>query len=52
MIRTTKPKRTSVEFPPIVVAALIKAAQHRGISVQSLLKLWTYDSLQKSGYVL
>jgi hypothetical protein len=42
-----KPKRVNVDFPPLMVKELDAVATARGVSRQSLIKMWLADKLDE-----
>ena len=44
-----EPKRVNVDFPAWVVEALDREARLRGVSRQSLIKLWIAERLTETG---
>lgn len=42
-----KPQRVNVDFPPMMVRDLDEVANARGVSRQSLIKMWLADKLEE-----
>lgn len=46
--RRAESKRINIDLPPDFLAALDREAIRRGITRQSLIKVWLYDRLQRN----
>ena len=46
---SARPQKVNVDFPQWVVGALDRAAEHRGVPRQSLIKMWLVERLEREG---